>query len=289
MSRSHPFMTSLAAMAICAGGALWLSAGNRSNRADAGTAMLGTTVVEAISGARHDLELGFTIRGRVAEVLVQPGHRVEKGQALIRLDDRETALQVELLKVRAASSLEADAAEAEWKLAIEEEKRVRDAESQQGAAAFEIERAALRTKLAQVQHQLALQKRQEAAIQLAAAEVQHELFTLKAPLGGIIEEVVVEPGEMVDEVKPVLRLVVIDPLWIDAPTPTDAAAGLKVGDKATVVLRTTGSAPREMQGTVVHIASVADPGSDTRLVRVEVANPEGLPAGTHAEVRFGGG
>ena len=40
-------------------------------------------------------------------------------------------------------------------------------------------------------------------------------------------------------------------------------------------------------GRVIHIAAVADAASDTRLVRVEIPNKIGLPAGCQVTVSFG--
>lgn len=242
-------------------------------------------VVEAISEPSHDLELGFTVPGRVLEVLVRPGDRVKLGDALIRLDDREGAAQVRLFELRSESTLEADAAEAAWKLAVNEEGRVRDAHAKGGAAAFEVERAELESRRSFLAFELFKQRQQETAIQLQQARAQHDRFSLEAPLAGTVEEVLVEPGEMVEETRPVLRLVVIDPLRIDAPAPIGVAAGLAVGGPAWIRFKDAPDAP-PLEGRIVNIAAVADPGSETRRVRVEAANPGAMPAGSHVEVVF---
>lgn len=241
--------------------------------------------VESIAEAKHDLALGFTIRGRVHEVLAKPGDRVEAGQPLIRLDARETEAALRLAAIRAESDLETQAAEAAWKLAENEEGRVREAVKKGGAATFELERATLEATRARLSHELSLQRRAELELQREQARLLHERFTLAAPMAGVVEEIRVENGEMVDEVRPVLRLVVIDPLWIDAPAPIGLAATLKVGGPAWVSFSGE-SAAAPLQGRIVHVASVADPGSETRLVRVEVVNSAGRPAGSHVKVSF---
>lgn len=242
-----------------------------------------TAVVEAVAEARHDLDLGFTVPGEVTEVLVEPGDRVEKGQPLIRLDDRDGAAQIELFTLRAASTLEIEAAKAEWELAENEAKRLEEALSKSGAAPFEVERARLEAKRAKLAYELFIQRRDETALQLKQSKVLHERFEMTAPMAGTIENVVVEPGEMVEDVRPVLRMVVIDPLRIDAATPVARAATLKVGGPAKIRFRSSG---REVAGTIVHVAAVADPGSETRAVRIDIPNPSGEPAGSHVEVTF---
>ncbi|MDX2114693.1 MAG: efflux RND transporter periplasmic adaptor subunit [Planctomycetota bacterium] len=244
----------------------------------------GVVMVEAIAEARHDLDLGFTVQGRVSRVLVEAGERVEAGALLIELEDDEGAATVALFEVRASSGLDVEAAEAELKLAENELGRLEDAMSRAGAAPFEVERARLEVTRARLSRELAEQRREEARAQLAQAKARHERYSMRAPLAGVIETVLVEPGELVDEVRPVLRLVRADPLRIDAATPVGIAAGLRVGGSALVRFKEGG---RQVRGTIVQIGAVADPGSETRLVRIEAANPEGEPAGSHVMVEFG--
>jgi len=243
--------------------------------------------IEAVAVARHDLRLGFTVPGRVTEVLVEPGQHVEAGQALARLDDRETLTQVEVYTLRAESDLEIQAAEAELGLAQNEEARIRDAFNKSAAGVFEVERAALESRRRKMSVELARQRREEALAQLALARIRHEQNTLRAPIAGKVEQVLIASGEMVEALKPILRLVVTDPLRIEAAVPTSTTLGLEPGDRAVVRL----VLPEEdepLAGRVVHIAQVADPASDTRIVRIEAANPRGLPAGCRVLVEFPG-
>ncbi len=242
--------------------------------------------IEAIAQARHDLDLGLTVQGRVSEVLVEAGARVEAGQPLVRLDDREGAEQIRLFEMRANSTLEIEAAEAEWRLDENEAKRLEDAMSQAGAAPFEVERARLEAKRSFLAHELFKQRRDETRIQLEQARLVHAKYELRAPMAGVIEQVVVEPGEMVEEVRPVLRLVVTDPLRIEVPTPMTIASGIKVGRKAWVKFRASG---KVLEGKVVSVGMVADPGSETRSVVIDAPNGEGEPAGSHVVVSFESG
>lgn len=246
-------------------------------------AALAAPLVEAVARARHDLDLGFTVRGRVAQVLVQPGARVDAGAVLVRLDDRDGAAAIRLYEIRAASTIEVESAEAEWRLAENEARRIGDAMERQGAAPFEVERARLEAKRRMLAHEFARQRREEARLQLEQARLVHERYELRAPIAGVVEEVVVEAGEMVEEVRPVVRLVATDPLRVDAPAPLGVAAGLTPGAPAWVVFKSSGAM---VEGRVVHVASIADPGSETRLVRIDVPNPGGEPAGSHVAVSF---
>lgn len=242
-----------------------------------------TQPVEAVAQARHDLKLGFTVQARVAEVPVVDGQRVEAGQMLILLDDRAGAAQIELHEVRAQSTLEIEAAKAEWELAENEANRLKEAMGKAGAAPFEVERAVLEATRSRLAYELHKQRREESALQLKQARLIHERFELRAPLAGVVEEVTVAPGEMVEEVRPVLRLVVTDPLRIDAPVPVADAATVKVDQPVWVRFKASG---RVVEGKIVNIASVADPGSETRAVRIDVPNTSAEPAGSHVVISF---
>lgn len=250
-----------------------------------GVRLAGAQPIEAVTQPSVDLRLAFAVPGVVATVVADPGARVEPGAALVALDDREARAVEELQRLRAQSTLEVDAAEAEWRLAQNEEARVRDAFEKGAAGAFEVERAALQTGRRKVELDLATRRREEAALLLRQATLRREQYTLTAPAAGVVEQVLVEPGEGVEAQRPVVRLVSVDPLRIEAPVPTERTLSISHGDRATITwLLPTGK--RSLEARVVSVATVADAASDTRLVRLEAPNPEGLPAGARVAVEF---
>jgi multidrug efflux pump subunit AcrA (membrane-fusion protein) len=108
---------------------------------------------------------------------------------------------------------------------------------------------------------------------------------LTAPRAGVLDDVKVAPGETVEPLEPVTHLVVIDPLRIDVQVPLGESLSLEKDDPAWVVHKLPGDrAP--VRGRVIHVAPVADAASSTRLVRVEVPNPEKIPAGGEVVVHF---
>jgi len=94
----------------------------------------------------------------------------------------------------------------------------------------------------------------------------------------------------------VVRLVQIDPLWIDVPVPIEKAKRLKPGDVVPVAfLRAEGPAGKEAfvederaEGKVIFVAAVSDAAAAALTVRVEVPNPKGRPAGEPVRVLVGG-
>jgi len=94
----------------------------------------------------------------------------------------------------------------------------------------------------------------------------------------------VETGESVNALGDVVRVVQIDPLWIDVPVPLTEATNLRRGNTARVDF----SDPDKISvdGTIVFIGAVADAASGTLRVRVELPNKSNRPAGEHVRVTF---
>ncbi len=242
--------------------------------------------VEAVTKARHDLKLGFTVGGKVGRVLVKPGDTVEQGQVLMELEDEEGKALVELYTIRVNSDLEARSAKAALQLAQVEERAIRKAFENDAAKPIEVERAQIRTTQAKLELSMAYQRGEETKHQLNQASSRHDQYLMKATTAGVVDLISVSEGELVETLKPVLRLVVIDPLWIDASVPTDQTLHLKPGDPAWVQVHLLGSSAQPIQGKILHLAQVADAASDTRIVRVEMPNDRDLPAGGPVTITF---
>ncbi len=241
--------------------------------------------VNAVTRARYDLKLGFTVGGKVIRVHVKPGDRVEKGDLLMELDDEEGKSLVEIYKIRASSDLGLKSARAALELAQVEEKAIRTAREKDATSWIEVERAKIRTTQAVLEVKMAKQTAQETLHQLSQAQSRHSQYELRAPTAGVVDLMSVEKGELVESLKAILRLVVIDPLWIDAAVPTSQTLGLKRDDPAWVWPQLPGY-DDAIEGKIVHLAQVADAASDTRLVRVEIRNPKLMPAGGQVTVTF---
>ncbi|MEM8835754.1 MAG: HlyD family efflux transporter periplasmic adaptor subunit [Planctomycetota bacterium] len=238
-----------------------------------------SVTISSVARASVDLELAFTVPGRLVDVLVDEGHVVEPGTALARLDDRQTRARLALFQARAESTARVDAARAALDLAKSEERRVRAAFENAGVNAFEVERAEIET--AQAQHALALAEEQRAEATLEAELVRTQLadLTLVFAGTGVVERVFARPGEVVDAREPVLRIVSTDPLVADVFVPIDDAAGIEPGDLC--IARGGGET---LRGSVAYLAPIADSASATRRVRVRIENSAAVAGGTPVQV-----
>ena len=151
--------------------------------------------------ARRIATVSSEVTGRVAEVLIEEGMKVEEGQVLARLDPLDAEAQVALATAQVASA-ESQLAEARTQLALAEVtlKRQEELVGRQLVAksafdAAKADRDARAARLVSLQKavQVARDQRQVAALRLEDMEI-------RAPFAGVIVAKAAQPGEMISPV-----------------------------------------------------------------------------------------
>lgn len=244
--------------------------------------------VEAITQPSRDATLSFVRSGQVAEIHVKPGDAVKPGQELVQLEDRTECLQVEQLRAEAENDVRIRFAKADLDLKKVVFEQKDDAFRKGAATKLEMEEARLGVISSALSLELAQFDRAQAKLKHAGAKAELERMSLLSPIDGRVEAVLLEKGEAAYPQTQVLRLVKIDPLWIDAPVPLPLAQSLRRGGPADVRFGPAGAevAAFTARGKIIHIAAVGDSASRTLLVRVEVANPASRAAGERVRVSF---
>src|SRR5262245_21107527 len=118
---------------------------------------------------------------------------------------------------------------------------------------------------------------------LAAAEAELERGFVRAPFGGIVQDITVEVGgsSLPMMGREIGTIVALDPMLAVVEVSERRLGGLRVGEPAEVKL-VTGEVVR---GKVRFVAKTATSGTRTYRVEVEIANPDGtIPDGISAEV-----
>lgn len=234
-----------------------------------------------------DAVMGFSIDTTVTETLVIGGEQVEEGQVLIRGEDGEQLALLDQTRMRFESDLELRRATKEAALAEVEYQRAQEGFDGGGVSPRELDRARLTWETAVIGVETAEFNNRLEQSRLQQARALLDRYRLVAPFPGVIEEVYRGPGTSVQRGDPVLRVVKIEPLWIDVPVPTQQTLARKLapGDEAWVLLDTPGGGYLG-SGEVIEISPVADFASGTRRVRVELPNPGRLPPGLRCWTRF---
>lgn len=243
----------------------------------------------------RDAGLAFNEQERIAEILVEEGQHVEKGQVLARLR---------------ADRLEAVMAEARAKIQAQEEvvKRLKAGSRPQEIEQAKAEVEAVRVRVANAakvvarlqktsgsgatseqdlddaRSQLSVEKARltarEKALNLVVegprkediAAAQHRLASMKsglsllqirhndlalvAPAAGTVQSRILEPGEMASPSRPVLTLALTEPKWVRAYIPEPYLGHVKTGTKSRIV---SDSYPgRSFDGWVGFVSPVAE-------------------------------
>ena len=235
--------------------------------------------IEAITRPSADVTLSYVRPGKVGKVLVKWGQAVKKGDPLVKQDDSAEWVRVKLLEIQSLDETRIKAAEAQHAQKKVELERLKQAER----PPLELDRATLDVTIAQLSVNLAKLEHGQDKLRHDEAKREWERMTIKSPVNGTVQRLFVEEGESVDTLQPVIRVLQIDPLWIDVPAPREQGTALKMGQEATVHFGKSGPTAT---GKVTYIASEADSASNTLTIRVEVPNPATRQAGEHVTVTF---
>lgn len=244
----------------------------------------------AVTRPSQDASMGFQTPTTIEEILARPGTEVSKGQLIMRGDDGEDTALLKLQQIRVENPLAVDRAKAAMELADVEYKRLKDIYEKGGSAILEVERARLQYEATRIDWEIAKNQQAQEVIQLERLQSRIERVRLAAPFDGVIDSVNFDVGEIVRESEKIIRVVSVDPLWVDvnAPTNEQTVLAMQPGAPAWILCDVAGTA-KLTQGRVIEVAPTADSASRTRRIRVQVENNKGehrLLAGEPVWVRF---
>ncbi len=240
--------------------------------------------VRAITSPSSDITLSYVQPGRIAKVHFVEGAWVKAGQVLVQQDDSVEQIQLAQLKAASDDTTQiqaSDASLAQKKLDLQ---KLEKAAAQNAATQLEVEHARLSVKMAELSLKLARFEHEQAGRKYDEVKVQVEKMRLGSPIDGRIEKIHIEAGESINALTDVVRVVQIDPLWIDVPVPLIQAMDLTTKKMAKVVFPSPNKS--SLEGSIIYIAAVADAASGTLRVRIEVPNKSNRPAGEHVEIIF---
>jgi RND family efflux transporter MFP subunit len=254
-----------------------------------GLAFAGTNQpIKAITRPCSDRTLSFVQPGTIAKINYKEGDLVHVDDVLVQQDDGVEQIKLEQLKAESEDTTTIKHAEITLQQRGVDLKRLED--RPEATTETEIEYARLNQQIAELQLHIARFQHEQAIRKYEEAKKQIERMTLKSPIDGRIErldtknEEEVEEGESVNALQDVIRIVRIDPLWIDVPVPFAQAVNLRNGATAAVEF----PEPNRMilEGKVIFISSVGQAGSDTLTIRVQVPNKSNRPAREFVFVSF---
>lgn len=238
---------------------------------------------EALTKPSKDLLLSFNQTGRVMKVPVNEGDTIRTGQLLVQQDNLAEQANLAQLKAQADDVVRIKAGQAQLdqkRLAL---KNFQHAFSKGAATQTELDQAVLDVTIAELSLQLADLQHKQDQMKYEEVKCQVDRMQLLSPVDGKVERIAIHEGETADPQSKVVRVVCLDPLWIDVDVPLKFCGDLKLGQTAQVLYD---DQSKPLAGKIEFIAAVAV--SDTLSVRVALPNAELKRAGDRVKVRFPG-
>lgn len=238
--------------------------------------------IEAFTKPNFDAVLSFAVPGTIADISVEIGQQVRKGQVLARLEDSVERHRQMQLKAQAENTIEVKAASAQLDQKKVDLERTKEAAADGAATELEIEYARLDVLTQELTKQMKEFENSQAGLKSDEMNAQLDRMRIVSPCDGIVEIRFVEKGQAVDSNTQAIRVVNIDPLWIDVPVNVSRAMNLKTGGRLKVQYLDANAEVCDAE--ITNIASTVDSASDTRLIRLQMPNPNKRPAGERVEV-----
>lgn len=240
--------------------------------------------ITAITNPSSDVTLSFVQPGRIANVFVKEGESVKTGEVLAQQDDTVDRARLAQLEADSKNMTNIEAGNASLSQKKVDLQKIEKAASLNAATVLEVEHAKLDVTIAELSLAIAIFEHEQAVRKYNEAKLQIDNMTLKSPIKGRIEKVEVETGESINALESSVRVVQIDPLWIDVPVPLVSTSNLE--KNGAVQVNFPGPNKMSVEGKIIFIAAIADAGSGTLRVKVEVPNKTKRPAGEHVTVVF---
>ena len=243
----------------------------------------------------RNADLAFNEQERIAQVLVEEGDRVIAGQVLARLQTNRLEAQIREIQAKIAAQqevvkrfeagtrpqeieqarAEVAAAQARVKNATKNYERIREtsgagATSQQALdnirAQLDVDQAQLTVKEKALNLALEGPRKEDVAAakndletlraSLSLLQIRLSDMALTSPSAGVIQNRILEPGEMASPNRPVVTLALTDPKWVRAYVPEPDLGRINLGMKAKVL---SDSFPdQKFEGWIGFISPVAE-------------------------------
>lgn len=215
-----------------------------------------TIVVNGKTAPSRVVHLAAETDGRIEYIGAERGASVERGEIIIRLDKRDRSARL----AQAEATVKQREVEYEGRLKLKSESYVSEAQLQEAIAMLEAAKA-----------------------ELTRARLDLGYRTIRAPFAGALQSRNVEVGDFVSRGDPVAIYVDNRTIIVSANLSEFDARYVNVGDIAEAALATG----ETVHGRIRYVAPVADEGTRTFVVELEVDNVDGsLRAGGTAKLRI---
>lgn len=232
----------------------------------------------------HTVELGSPVPGLLHEVLVDRSDPVTAGQVVASLDSDVEQANVSIARFKADTDTELRLREAALEIDLRTEERLSSLAALKVASAQDRDRVVREARVSAWRMRQAQDDLDLHALEFARARALLERRRIRSPIDGVVVARLRTAGEYIED-QPLLRIVQLDPLHVEAILPIRLFGKVHPGMQAEVTPEFDDRAA--YQATVDVIDPMGDAGSGTFGVRLWLPNPEHtIPAGLKCRVRL---
>jgi RND family efflux transporter MFP subunit len=270
-----------------------------------------TVTATGTLAADDQVVLGTKVAGRLAEITVDLGTRVKRGQMIgkldqsdfkLRVDQAEAALQQARVRIGLSPTGQDERVDAEQTAIVRQARAMLDdarltrdrsvkLAQQELIARAQLDTAEAGLQVAEGRYQDALEevRNRQAVIaqrrsELDLARQQLTDTVILSPLDGIVSVKQASVGEYLAAGAPIATMVRVHPLRLRVPVPEREGSGVRVGHAVTLTVE---GDPTLYRGRVVRLSPIVQEQNRTLMVEAEVPNERGfLRPGAFARVEI---
>jgi HlyD family secretion protein len=222
----------------------------------------------------HSVKVTPTIAGKLVSVLVVPGQRVSRGQVIAKLNDQHVIEQLDQSKA-AVEAAQANASQAKENLDYAKNNRDRQQHLYQAevGAGKDLILAENQVQTAQAQLNAALAQIKSAKAAHDQIETERQYTSVHAPIAGVVSNRYLNVGDTADLNSPIVQLVDLQKVVVNAGLPADTTDRVHVGEHATI--SDIAHPDTVYDGKLTVVSPEVDPQSNTIRVQLECLNTDG--------------
>jgi RND family efflux transporter MFP subunit len=225
-------------------------------------------------------------QGVLEEVLVKRGDMVKHGQIVAKLESGLEKIALDYAAARAEMNGALEAAQAKLEYAQRQLVRIDELYSGKVISFNEKDKAETEVRLAETELRVAMDNHRLMQIERARAAEQLELRSIRSPVDGVIVEILLVPGESVeDRAREIMTIAEVDPLNVEVILPEQLFGAVRIGTPAQITPLIPGGAQRT--GEVAVVDRTIDAASATFGVQLQLDNEDlAVPGGVRCKIDF---
>jgi RND family efflux transporter MFP subunit len=270
-----------------------------------------TVAATGTLAADDQVVLGTKVAGRLAEITVDLGTRVKRGQVVgkldqsdfkLRVDQAEAALQQARVRIGLTPTGQDERVDPEQTAIVRQARAMLDdarltrdrsvklaqqeliarAQLDSAEAALQVAEGRYQDALEEVRNRQAVIAQRRSELDLARQQLTDTVIL--SPLDGIVSVKQASVGEYLAAGAPIATMVRVHPLRLRVPVPERDGSGVRIGHAVTLTVE---GDPTVYRGRVVRLSPIVQEQNRTLMVEAEVPNERGfLRPGAFARVEI---